>query len=217
MLFWGVTEKMNKNNFHPTTMARLVLLIGIGIALLVTCCKSGNNQKSAAAINTDSLQTQLTTLTDSLQTSWNTMMAADDQKIGYMGQMLASIKKSCPHNAALHTQTLAQQKSLIETRYKSPDALTSEQIDRYDLATESLLSSLDSLYNAVPTKSCCAACDSLRTAISDLHGNLPIDRARYDSHAREYNVLVMQQKETLARIKPEYGNLKPKQLFALMQ
>lgn len=187
------------------------------IVILFTQCKTDQSKQQASEVNADSLQTQLLTLNDSLQSSWNTMIASDDQKISEIGTLLQGIAKSCKYNKASYDQVLKQQSQLAAKRYVSSDSMTNEQIDRYDSATDSLLSDLHTFYEKTNASACCPDCDSVLSDIEKQHGEVVMYRIRYDNHAKEFNALITQQKTILSTLKPEYKNLKTKQLFSLMQ
>ncbi len=145
------------------------------------------------------------------------MIAADDEKINQIGALLKGISQSCSYDKAAYGKLTQQQSQLVAKRYVGPDAMTSEQIDTYDMATDSLLSGLHIFYEKSRASGCCQECDSLLSDIEQQHGEVVVYRIRYDNHAKEYNALITQQKQTLAALKPEYNNLKTKQLFSLMQ
>lgn len=190
--------------------------MGLVISLFVRC-QSDNTREQTSEVNADSLQIQLNTLNDSLQTSWNAMIDSDDAKIRQIDQLLKDITQSCKYDKAAYAQVAQQQARLASKRYASPDSMTNEQIDRYDIATDSLLSNLRTFYEKTNAATCCPLCESLLENIETQHSEVVMYRIRYDNHAKEFNALVTQQKETLTALKPEYQNLKPKQLFSLMQ
>jgi hypothetical protein len=194
------------------------LFLFIFAALVFSQCRPKTNPDNAsAAVNLDSLQTQFKALDDSLQTSWQVMIASDDDKLRLVGQLLNEIGKGCPHDKAIHAELVREHQGLPAKRYASPDAMTSSQIDQYDAATDTLLNDLRSFYQNVPTQKCCSGCQATLDEVERLHGEVIMFRIRYDNHAKEYNALVTQQKEKLAALKPEFKTLKTKQLFSLMQ
>ena len=198
-------------------MTRYCLFIGL-IVLFFSQCKSDGTREQTSEVNADSLQTQLHALNDSLQTSWEAMIASDDEKISQISRLIKDIAQSCTrYDKGAYQQIAQQQAQITAKRYASPDSMTSEQIDRYDIATDSLLSNLRTFYQKTNAKQCCPLCDSLLNTIEQEHSEVVVYRIRYDNHAKEFNALVTQQKETLAALKPEYQKLKPKQLFSLMQ
>lgn len=187
------------------------------LIILLAACRQGTNTADIGEVSTDSLQVQLTSLTDSLDTSWKEMIDSDDQKILEVGRLLATMQERCKLTGTPIEKLLQQQTTLADSRYKSPQDMGSEQIDQYDASTDSLLQSLDALYESQNVSACCSTCDGLRDDIKKRHSDVVMYRIRYDSHAREYNALVTQQKDNLKRINPAYGNLKPRPLFSLMQ
>lgn len=196
-------------------MTRPLLVIAVAMGVF-THCKQ-NTRTAATEVNRDSLQIQFNTLNDSLRVGWNEMTASDDEKIRTTAQLLESVKNACRYDRAMHANVWRQQQNLPALRYTSPDSLTSEGIDRYDAATDSLLNGVRVFYEKTGAQGCCADCDSLLNQIEQLHGAVVMYRIRYDGHGRQYNALLQQQKDVLARLKPEYARLKPKQLFSLMQ
>ncbi len=189
----------------------------ISIITWLIACQQRTKSTGIGEVSTDSLQVQLTSLTDSLDTTWKEMIASDDQKIMEVGRLLANIQEGCKLTGKDWASLGQQQQTLANKRYKSPDDMRSEQIDQYDAATDSLLQNLDVFYERNTITACCTTCDGLREEIKRRHSDVVMFRIRYDSHAREYNALVTQQKENLKRINAAYGNLKPRSLFSLMQ
>ena len=196
-------------------MIRPVIFIAVALSVFTHCKQKSQN--AATEVNRDSLQIQFDALSDSLRVSWNEMTASDDKKIRVTGSLLEAIGQSCNHDKALFGTVRRRQRNLPAQRYPGPDSLTSDGIDHYDASTDSLLNALRVFYEQTGPQGCCNACDSLLNQVEQLHGSVVMYRIRYDGHGRQYNALVLQQKENLARLKPEYGRLKPKQLFSLMQ
>jgi len=196
-------------------MTRYCFLIIILIGAFVQC--KPKQQTQTGEVNADSLQLQLNALNDSLQISWDAMINSDNQKIRQMDALLKDLSQTCKYDKSTYNQITEEQKMLVAKRYTSPDVLTNEQIDEYDSATDTLLSNLRTFYKANQIKQCCVTCDSLLSDVENLHGEVVMYRIRYDNHAKEFNVLITQQKDVLAQLKPEYRNLKPRQLFSIMQ
>ena len=196
------------------------LLFSVSVAFVFCRCQpKGNlgNENASAPVNLDSLQTQFKASDDSLRNSWQVMIASDDEKLRLVGQLLNDIGKGCPHDKAIHTELVRDYQGLPAKRYASPDAMTSNQIDQYDAATDTLLNNLRDFYQTVPTQKCCPDCQAALGEVERLHGEVIMFRIRYDNHAKEYNALVTQQKENLAALRPEFKTLKTKQLFSIMQ
>lgn len=196
-------------------MIRTSIFVALIMGVFTHCKNAGRT--AAIEVNSDSLQIQFNALNDSLRVSWDEMTASDDEKIGAVGQLLQSISRSCKPDQILYDSVARQQQSLPAKRYLSPDAITSDQIDRYDASTDSLLNGVRVLYEKTDARVCCTGCDSVLNRIEQLHGQVVMYRIRYDGHGRQHNALLSQQKENLTRLNPEYDKLKPKQLFSLMQ
>lgn len=196
-------------------MTRYSILI-ILIVCIFTQCRP-NKKEQTSEVNTDSLKTQLQSLNDSLQTNWQIMIDSDNLKIRHIEALLNGISKSCQYDKAAYNELLQKQTSLISKRYTNPDSLTNDQIEKYDNATDSLITGLSTFYEKSHASTCCISCDSLKQEIDKLTGDVAILRIHYDNYAKEYNALITQQKENLISLNTEYRNLKPKQIFSLMQ
>lgn len=196
-------------------MIRPVIFLLMAVSVFTQCKQ--NSRTAPTEISSDSLQIQLSALNDSLRVSWNEMTASDDEKIRAAASLLKAISQSCNYDKALYGNIWRRQQNLPSQRYSGPDSLTSDGIDRYDASTDSLLNSLRAFYEQTGAQGCCSGCDSVLNQVEQRHGSVVMYRIRYDGHGRQYNALILQQKENLARLKPEYGRLKPKQLFSLMQ
>lgn len=196
-------------------MIRICLFI-ILIFCIFTQCQPNKASEETAEINTDSLQVQLTTITDSMHISWTTLIESDNLKIQQIKDLLKNISQSCKYDKTLYTQLINQEETLLSKRYTNPDSLTNDQIDFYDSATDSLLTDLTVFYEKTHATTCCVSCDSLEKKIDSLTSQVATLRRKYDNYTEEYNALIIQQKEALSTINSEYKNLKPRQLFSPM-
>jgi hypothetical protein len=93
--------------------------------------------------------------------------------------------------------------------------MQSGNIDLYDAATDSLLKELKTFVISSPNVENYPLCSELLNDITALDNDVIMHRVKYDGWAKQYNALLDDQKEVLAKMGPEYANLKKMGLFQL--
>ncbi len=198
---------------------RLGLLLPLAGVLLLAGCKpkAENTATELPAVRVDSLQRVLTSLNDSVDVTWREMLDSDAQKLRHIDTLLKRIEGTGQYDKALFNQATAIRASLAARRYQRPEDLTSAQIDAYDNATDSLITTVVTVYERLPNPNRCPDCEALRGRIQDTDEAVLPYRLRYDRHAEAYNRFVNQNRASLQQGEPEADSLRSKPLFRLSQ
>jgi len=179
------------------------------ICLSVSCKQSRNANRIK---DMDSLKNVFQGLTDSVDVSWRAMIKTDDNKIMSIKRLLQEVSYTKTHNTPLLDSLQSMQTALPGKRYTS-ETMISEQIDAYDFATDSLISSLPRLLASVPNIESYPLCTELNQEIQAANEGILVERIHYDKHARAYNQFVKEYAKELKEV--GYGDLMPKKLFQL--
>jgi hypothetical protein len=198
---------------------RLGLLLPLAGVLLLAGCKpkADNAATEQPTVRIDSLQRVLTSLNDSVDVTWREMLDSDAQKLRHIDTLLKRIESTGGYDKALFNQATAIRASLAARRYERPEDLTSAQIDAYDNATDSLITTVVAVYEKLPNPNRCPDCEALRGRIQATDEAVLPYRLRYDRHAEAYNRFVNQNRATLQQGEPESDTLRSKPLFRLAQ
>lgn len=192
--------------------AKTIFLFAITV-VLAFACEKGREKKTTQYL--DSLQTQFSTLNDSVNTTWKEMIDSDDLKLRYGKRLLQEISYSGKYNVALHDSLANMLAAMPKKRYNNPQQLTSDAIDNYDRATEQFKSGIVELSTSMPGFEACSLCQELLRDIEKADNDVLTYRIRYDQHVQAYNDFIKANKEDLIEINPDYKNLKVKPLFQL--
>lgn len=193
---------------------------GTLVFLTWIACSCGDNKQSSGSetqsvANVDSLRGQLRILTDSLDRSWQDMLAADNEKVSKIDQLLTVFPQRKQYNVQQYDAVNVQRKALSQLRFGKPEQLTSPGIDRYDAATDSLMRNIMALGATSPSFDSDPLSQSLLVRIGEINQAMVFYRIRYDSHAQAYNTFIAKHKAALSATDPSFGNLAPRPLFQL--
>jgi hypothetical protein len=195
------------------------LLLPLAAVLLVAGCKpkTDNAATEQPVVRVDSLQRVLTSLNDSLNVTWREMLDSDAQKLRHIDTLLKRIEGTGKYDKALFNQAATIRASLAARRYERPEELTSDQITAYDNATDSLITTVTTLYERLPNPNRCPDCEALRGRIQDTDQAVLPYRIRYDQHAEAYNRFVNQNRASLQQGEDPADSLRARPLFRLSQ
>lgn len=197
---------------------RGLLLPLAGVLLLAGCKpKADTTATETPAVRVDSLQRVLTSLNDSLDVTWREMLDSDAQKLRHIDTLLRRIEATGSYDKALFGQATAIRASLAAKRYERPEDLSSAQITAYDNATDSLISTVLTLYERLPNPDRCPNCEALRGRIQETDQAVLPYRIRYDRHAEAYNRFVNQNRASLQQGEAAADSLRARPLFQLSQ
>lgn len=177
-------------------------------------CEKGKKTQISQA-GADSIRVQLQTLNDSMNKTWQEMTASDDLKFRSFKRLLQEISYMNTYNESLHDSLVKEQESLTALRYKSPQSLTSSQIDTYDAASDAFKKRVLRLSNSTPGYNECSLCRELWQDIENADNATLINRINYDRHATQYNNFIRTYGQELAELNADYKNLSPRPLFQI--
>ena len=190
----------------------------VGLLLLTACaasCKRDGtktatlNPASAAAV-----KAQLAVLRDSMDLKWRAMTESDDQKIGVTRLLLRELQGQ-PGTDAAQVKALERANSRLKARrYDQQTMASSERIDQYDAAQDSLLKALYPV--AAPGGN--APSENARNfveGIQQLDAGVVTFRVTYDRAAKQYNAYLKLHQAELQALGGKYAEAKPLPLFEL--
>ena len=192
--------------------AVVVLLILTGCA--ASCKRDGSktprlNPASAAAV-----KVQFDVLRDSVDLKWRNMTESDDQKIGVTRLLLRELR-SQPGANPDQLQGLERANTRLKARrYTQQSMASSDLIDQYDAAQDSLLRAVYPV--AAPNGN--APSENARNFVEGLQ---QIDagvvgfRVQYDRAAKQYNDYIRLHQTELQSLGGKYAELKPLPLFTI--
>ncbi|MGI4862719.1 MAG: hypothetical protein ACRYFZ_02265 [Janthinobacterium lividum] len=171
----------------------------------------------AAAANPASpaeVRAQFDILRDSADINWRRMMSSDDQKLADVRGLLQDLQKQ-PHLDAAQVRALHEQATRLKPqRYDRQSMVSSELIDHYDTAQDSVLKPLYKL--AAPDGNApTAAIRDYVEHIMKADADIVSYRAHYDAAAKAYNNYLQVHQAELAKMGNKYNSLRPLPLFEL--
>ncbi|MBC7921403.1 MAG: hypothetical protein H7Z75_09985 [Ferruginibacter sp.] len=190
-------------------MKKRLLLVALS-ALLAAACQQSRN--TGSTVSADSLKTVYLALNDSVTANWKRLTDSDDEKISDVKRLLQEISHTTVHNRALLDSLVRMQATLTAKRY-TMETMVSEQIDAYDLATDSLVQRIPRLMASVPDLESYPLCAELSQEIDSAGQAVLLHRIHYDKYAKLHNQFIREHAADLQ--KTGYANQKPKPLFQL--
>ncbi|RYY18171.1 MAG: hypothetical protein EOO36_08760 [Cytophagaceae bacterium] len=162
------------------------------------------------------VRAQFDILRDSADVNWQRMMGSDDQKLTDVRALLQDLKQQ-PRLDATQVRALSEQAAgLKPQRYDRQSMASSELIDHYDAAQDSVLKPL--LRLAAPEGNAPTA--QIRDYVENImraDANIVSYRAHYDAAAKAYNAYLRLHQAELAKLSSNYRQLRPLPLFELSQ
>ncbi len=200
-----------------TKSCRTFLFLSSACLLLLAGCRHKTETTEQSTVRIDSLQRVLTTLNDSVDVTWREMLDSDAQKLRHIDTLLLRIRQTGQYDKELFEEATHLRASLAAKRYQRPEELTSAQIDAYDAATDSLISTVVTVYERLPNPGRCQNCEALRSRIQETDEAVLPYRLRYDRHAEAYNQFVNQNQAVLREDTQGTDSLRARPLFRLSQ
>lgn len=195
-----------------------LLLPLAGVLLLAGCKpKADNAATQQPTVRIDSLQRVLASLNDSIDVTWREMLQSDAQKLRHIDTLLKRIEGTGRYDKSLFNQATAIRASLAARRYQQSQDLTSDQITAYDSATDSLITTVVTLYERLPNPNRCPDCEALRGRIQETDQAVLPYRLRYDRHAEAYNQFVDQNRAVLQQGEGTADSLRTRTLFRISE
>ena len=199
-------------------MKALLFASCLTLAVLPMCKPdTAKTTTEAAAVNPASpaeVRAQFDILRDSADVNWQRMMGSDDQKLADVHALLQDLKKQPRLNAAQMRTLGAQAARLKPQRYDRQSMASSDLIDHYDAAQDSLLKPLYQLAapeGNAPTAQIRDYVEHIMKADADIVSY----RAHYDAAAKAYNNYLHLHQAELAKMGSKYTGLRALPLFEL--
>ena len=200
-----------------------ILLFTFASLVLICSCKETRKDdkpetvsKQATEAPQEQLQVRVNQLEDSAQAAWKFMIEADDQKIAYTKRLLDEISYTPKYNVIKHAKLVEKCVKLKAKRYDMAN-FSSEKIDKYDTATDSLLKEVKALVLSTPNVENYPLCSELLNDISALDNDVVMHRVKYDNWAMKLNKILADHSEELKSLGKPYDNLQPKGTFQLVE
>lgn len=192
--------------------------LAVGLLLLAACAASckrdGSKSASLNPAAATEVKAQLDILQDSVNVKWRNMTESDDQKIGVTRLLLRELKAQPGANAA-QLQALDQANTRLKVRrYTQQTMASSDLIDQYDSAQDSLLKAVYPVAapnGAAPTENA----RNFVEGIQQLDANVVGLRVQYDHAVHQYNDYLKLHQAELQSLGGKYANYKPLPFFTI--
>jgi len=198
---------------------KFISFVFIGFFALNACKEAQKEEKKETIkqLPKDQLLAKITMFQDSAKLAWKMMMEADDQKIAFVKRLLDEVSYTPKYDVLKHEMLMKECLALKEKRFDENTFVISSNIDNYDIATDHLLKEVKKLVLSTPNVENYPLCSELLSDISALDNDVIMHRVRYDGWAQDYNQLLIEQKDSLAKMGGAYARLQKKSLFQLEQ
>ncbi len=192
--------------------AVVLLLIITGCA--ASCKRDGSKSVVLDPNSAAAIKSQFDVLSDSVDIKWRNMTESDDQKIGVTKLLLRELK-SQPGADAAQLQSLERANARLKARrYTQQSMSSSDLIDQYDTAQDSLFRAL--LPVAAPNGN--APTENARNFVEglrELDAGVVGFRVQYDRAAMQYNNYVKLHQPEIQSLGGKYTAVKPLPLFTI--
>jgi len=194
---------------------QLIAFAFIITLMSVACSKTKpvTETKTEETQKEKSISDELTTLNDSVNTSWNRMMAADSQKFADIKRLIEEISYCKKYDEKTVKNLLTLTKEVDGMRYTQV-TISDSLIDLYDNKTSDLINKVRNLKSKTPEITQHPLAEQLENEIIKADGDdLLIYRKKYDDAANAYNNFLDVNKEAIAA-EPALKDIKKKILFS---
>ncbi|KAA9327210.1 hypothetical protein F0P96_18420 [Hymenobacter busanensis] len=192
------------------------LLIYLPLLLLLaaaSCRKTADTPVLLDPTSPTAARTQLKVLRDTVEARWRVMRDSDNQKLVATKAVLQELRRLPGSNKDLIRRLDNANDQLVGIRYDQETMASSERIDAYDLAQDSVLRAVYNLVEPQVNKN--KDVEALTAAIRAADDEVIGYRVRYDRAAKMYNNYLQLHAETLKQAGRKYANLQPLPLFEL--
>ena len=178
---------------------RTIFISFLAMIILFSCSQNNSNTEVASGKDVSKLAKDYQALQDSVDSAWQTMIKADDQKIRDIKRLLEEVSYTKKYNLFLHDSLMQLQQKIAAKRYTQISMQNSNQIDSYDSATDSLVKGVFRLVKSTPSIDQYPTAINLMGEIIDADNQVVLYRVKYDNWAKTYNGFVQQHKDKLAK------------------
>ena len=179
-----------------------ILLITALSASAYTACQRASEEKQAEdeLVLIDSLQQTYTGLSDSAAVRWEVIVEAEEQQLAHMREILEELGAQPVFNKARYDSLYEGFQQLYALRLTEAEELTSEQIDRYDSASQALKTQIIAYAEDHPDIRKFPLVPKLLDSIEAADQQMLFHRVRYDNFARDLNHFLEGNREYLPKI-----------------
>jgi len=193
------------------TLAVALMLLA---ACAASCKRDGSKSASLNPAAATEVKAQLNILQDSVNAKWRDMTENDDQKIGVTRLLLRELKAQPGANADQLQALEEANNKLKDSRYTQQTMASSDLINQYDNAQESLLNTLYPVAapnGAAPTENA----RNFVEGIQQLDAKVVGLRVQYDQAVHQYNDYLKLHQAELQSLGGKYADLKPLSFFTI--
>lgn len=160
------------------------------------------------------LRAEIDQVNDSVQVAWTNMITTDDRKIADTRRLIQEISYTENHDEIRVKEMLNRADQLKLKRYQQ-NTMTSDQIDAYDAATDSLLRATFLLIEETPEMEKHSLTSSLEEDIKAADSQVIWQRVKYDNWAKKFNAILIEKDKKVSKLGDSYSSLQPLPLFEL--
>jgi type IV pilus biogenesis protein CpaD/CtpE len=196
----------------PYFPVRFAVMLLVFLTVCAASCKRDSSKTTTNPAAASAVKAQLDILRDSVDLKWRSMTASDDQKLGVTRLLLRELKGK-PGIDDAQLQSVERANARLKTRrYDQQTMASSDLIDQYDNAQDSLLHVLYPL--AAPNGN--APTETARNFVEGIQqldaGVVPF-RLQYNQAARQYNDYLKLHQAEVQSLGGKYAEAKPFPLF----
>ncbi len=188
----------------------ILIIIGAG---MISCDDNSSKSKSSTA-DADSIKAVFNHLADSTSSAWKVMMDEDDQKLAYLQRLLDEVSYTKVFNKNAYDSLSSQVNRLKSERYDLNSMEVSENIDKYDSETSTVIYNVVSFAQNHPSFKDYPLMNELIRDIVEADNKVIYRRVDYDNAAIAYNKFLEKHKDILGL---DSGKLNEKALFQLTE
>ncbi len=201
-------------------MKRIFFLCFAVLLLGIYSCKTDKTKTTAskknrvvAAKSDTQIKSDLDAMIQEMETTWNAMIASDDQKIDNLQTLLARVGRDKNYDKKALTDVIAARDNLKVKRYDRQDIAHVTAVDAYDSLQIRIMDATNQLLDNSNLAARDTVAGQLANKIQEDDSRVPILRAHYDRAALKYNQYLKDYEPQIRKLGPPYQDLKPMPLF----
>jgi hypothetical protein len=197
----------------------LILTFGLAV-FFFSACETGQQrtekpvEETETEKDTEALKTEYQQIQTQLDTTWQTMMEDDDEKIFYLDRLLDEVSYTGDYDEELYKSLKEQVAHLKEQRYTRQTMANSTEIDLYDEATRKVMLEVIAFAREHPQYERYPLMEELIYDIQQKDQNVLLYRMDYDDAAKAYNRFIEKHEELVKEIENK-EEVEPLPLFEL--
>lgn len=214
--------EQTRNDMRKKVVFGWAISIGAVIALN-SCNKQPKTEEQTTVVKStmsaDSIKIKTGIITDSLDVAWKKMERNDSTILADIKRLLQEVSYTPKHDIVKLKQLEVKLSALKTKIYTEESMSDSQAIDKYDMASDSLVSDVASLAAATPQIEKYTLITELLNEITAANSaqTVAANRAHYDNWAKEYNKIVVENADELKKMGEPYASMKIKPLFQIAQ